>query len=197
MSYDLRIYFPQDEFPESQWDDVLSLFHAQESASEVLDNPTEYRQWYVTLQSTTTKKPRFDAVEQAVRRMTGQLLWLENAHVRIYVHRVPSYPPNNRPDCVPGDARWVVFLECDFSVKSVWTMFAIPYYALGTIDGITVHDCQWHCDENLYSFRDPADWAEFASLAVVVLVSSSRRKEPQISELVAQGFMSDDGRILL
>ena len=103
----------------------------------------------------------------------------------------------NQPDCVPSSARWVAILETSSILpKAVWTQFAIAYYALGVIGGITVHDCQWHSEENMYSFQDADDWLQFASAAVPLRTSGTRRGTFDTRVLVELGLMSEDGTIL-
>jgi hypothetical protein len=105
--------------------------------------------------------------------------------IHLRVHRSHS--------CAPEDTQWNVILSTSgsASAKAVWTQFAIVYYALELMQGVTAHDCQWHNDEDLYNFTDPKAWRDFASVAFPYRLSRLHKVR-----LVEQGLMNEDGEIV-
>ena len=142
MSYDLRIYFPHEEFPLEEWRSVLSLFDVEEFVPE----PSEYDKlemaWYAKAETRTTFEPGKDDGDLEIDPVTGQTVCVYVSHVHIDLLRVS---PKIWGYCTPVGSHWNVRISTSGrNSKALWTQFAIPYYALGIIEDLTVHDCQWH-----------------------------------------------------
>jgi hypothetical protein len=186
MSYDLRIYFPHEVFPHEEWNAVLSLFNTEER--EHSESCHLKVKWVVIAETRTSLKP--DGRGQAEREIdpaTGQPIWVGGSPVWISLGRVAPIVWGYN---VPHGSHWSIHLGTSggASVKAVWTQFAIPYYALGLIEGLTVQDPQWFYAGDVFCFEDAEEWAEFASIAVP--------RRAGIGYLVRQGLMSEEGRIL-
>jgi hypothetical protein len=185
MSYDLKIYFPHESFPYEEWNRILSLFNAEERKPIAYEHGQNKAEWVVLAESRVGKgrEPEIDPV-------TGETVWIRRSPVWI---DLSATVPKLWGDCVPVGTRWSINLDTSggASAKAIWTQFAIPCFALSFIEGITVHDCQWHREDNMYSFQDAEAWAEFASLAV--------RKRTWIwaRDLVEEGLMTEEGKVLL
>ena len=128
MSYDLRIYFPQIQFPDAEWAEILRLFGAAEQNNE---GKLDHRYWSINTQT---------------------VVWIALYPVNLHADVSCSFGPFG--------THWCVTLTTNSggrTARSVWTQFAIPYYALSLISGTTVDDC----DGTIY--EDTAAFLEFAA----------------------------------
>lgn len=191
MGYDLRIYFPHEVFPREEWNSVLSLFDVEETVPDVSEYYHWDAEWWVKTETRTAVEPTIDNTDPEIEidSITGQAIRVETSWVSITLSRLS---PKTWGGCTPVGSHWRIYLETDSgcATKARWTQFAIPYYALGTIEGLTVHDCQWHNDENMYSFQNAEEWAKFAARAL------TSRGWISWDEWVRQGLFTDQGRVL-
>lgn len=88
--------------------------------------------------------------------------------------------------CSPPGAHWLcnVSTSAGRSLKSLWAQFAMAYYALLLLDGVSVHDCQHH---EYGCFEEAAEFKEFAAQ---VMPKLARKRA-----LVKQGLMTQDGKV--
>lgn len=194
MSYGLDIYFPHENFPYEEWNSILSLFKVVEYSNAEQNEPqtSEYSKriasWAIEVESRTKYEPDTEWGAKPERDpITWQTFWTLTYRIHIALYAI--FPKSWR-SCVPVGAHWSIYLDTggQATSKAVWTQFAIPYYALSLIQGVTVHDCQWHREDDLYSFQDAETWAEFAARAV--------RHRTGGRDLVDNGLMTEDGKIL-
>jgi hypothetical protein len=186
MSYDLAIHFPHEAFPYEEWNSILSLFNTEERIPYKCEYFRYEAEWVVVAETRTASKPRRGGAEPEIDPITGRTVWIGSSPVWISLY---SFSPNVWGDWIRAGTHWGISLDTSGSAscKAVWTQFAIPYYALGVIEGITVHDPQY-TSEN--SFQDPEAWAAFASLAVRRIV------RPGGHDLVKHGLLTEEGKIL-
>jgi hypothetical protein len=125
MSYDLRIFFPQDPFAHAEWSDILSLFDAEEQDN---NRHPDRREWSIATQTT---------------------VWI----VLYPVNRNPDadyyWGPVGTHWCVGIDTN-----GGGRTARAVWTQFAIAYYALSLIPGTTVDDCNGGLYEDTETFLE-------------------------------------------
>jgi hypothetical protein len=95
--------------------------------------------------------------------------------------------PDQPQLCAPSGTHWLATISTGMgrSPQAVWTQFAVPYYALGLMTGVSVHDCQWHTDDNAAHFDTPEAYLAFAAQAIGRLI--------QKRWLIRQGCMSPEG----
>lgn len=153
MSYDLRIFFPQPEFPRSEWLTIMNYFEFEEIAENDWCKVTEFADNISSL---------FVGVTQT--------------------------NPQESTLCQPIGTYWIASITTSTgrTPHAVWLQFAIPYHTLSFIPNVTVHDCQWHNDENLYSFTNAVEWWEFSAKAMPKMI----RKR----QLIKLGYLTESGK---
>lgn len=189
MSYDLKIFFPHGIFPHEEWANVLAFFETEEREPIKSAHYKFEAEWVVMAAARIEWQPKHGSHVLETDPMTEQPGYVDSWPVWIDLRAVS---PKNWGSCLPVGTHWVITIDTSggANAEAVWTQFAIPYYALSLIEGVTAHDCQWHSEDNLYSFQDGDAWTEFASLAL------ERRLRKSKSDLARLGFISEEGKAL-